>query len=39
MIKEENFLDKSLFEKWYGGAHGNPHKVYVAEIVNMWVNE
>ena len=20
MIKEENFLDKSLFEKWYGGA-------------------
>ena len=38
MIKPENFLDKSLLERWYG-EHGNPHKMYVAEIVNMWIKE
>jgi len=39
MIKEENFLDNELFKKWYGSVHGNPHKIYVAEIVNAWVKE
>lgn len=36
MIKEEDFIDKELISKWYGGAHGNFHKMYVAEIVNVW---
>ena len=38
MIKPENFLDKSCLDKWYG-EHGNLHKLYVAEIVNMWTEE
>ena len=37
-IKESCFLDKKLIEKWYGGAHGGFHKMYVAEIVNIWAN-
>jgi len=39
MLKEDNFLDKSIYPKWYDQAHGNPHKMYVAEIVNGWVED
>lgn len=35
-IKPENFVDKDC-DKWYGGAHGGYHDVYVMEIVNAYV--
>lgn len=38
-MKEENFLDYSVYEKWYGGTHGNLHRVYVAEITDAWITE
>ena len=31
-IDPENFFDKKLIDKWYGGAHGGFHKMYVVEI-------
>lgn len=34
-IKKEGFMDSELFEKWYT-VKGNPHVMYVAEIVNAW---
>lgn len=37
IIKEENFIDKGSFPTWYSEAKGNPHKMYVAEILNVWV--
>lgn len=37
-IKENNFTDLDLFEKWYT-TKGNPHKMYVAEITGMWIKE
>jgi len=36
VIKEENFIDQDIFEKWYT-IKGNPHIMYVAEIVNAWI--
>ena len=36
-MKEELFLDHSVYERWYGGDHGGLHRVYVAEIVDAWV--
>lgn len=36
-IDPENFLDRSLIEKWYGGSHGGFHKMYVVEIENVWI--
>ena len=36
-IGPENFLDKNLIEKWYGGSHGGFHKMYVVEIENVWM--
>lgn len=36
-LKEENFLDPSIIEKWYDASHGNYHTVYVAEITDIWV--
>lgn len=38
-MKEELFLDHSVYERWYGGDHGGLHRVYVAEIVDAWVKE
>lgn len=35
MLQAEDFLDKESLAKWYG-AHGNLHKMYIAEIVNIW---
>ncbi|MCD8178820.1 MAG: flavin reductase family protein [Tannerellaceae bacterium] len=39
MIKKENFLDQESFQKWYSPAKGNPHKMYIAEVLNVWVKE
>lgn len=36
MLKAEDFLDKEALSRWYG-AHGNLHKMYIAEIINVWV--
>lgn len=38
-MKKENFLDPSVCAKWYGGAHGGLHRIYVAEITDAWVAE
>ena len=27
---------KESIEKWYGGAHGGFHKMYIVEIENIW---
>ena len=35
-IKPECFLDKESLEKWYGGAHGGFHKMYIVEIENIY---
>ncbi len=35
-IKPEYFLDKESLEKWYGGAHGGFHKMYIVEIENIY---
>ena len=35
-IKPECFLDKESIEKWYGGAHGGFHKMYIVEIENIY---
>ncbi len=36
-IDPENFFDKKLIDKWYGGAHGGFHKMYVVEIESVWM--
>ena len=35
-MKPDCFLDKESIEKWYGGAHGGFHKMYIVEIENIW---
>ncbi len=35
-MDKDSFVDPALFEKWYSAMAGNPHNVYVAEIVNAW---
>ena len=34
--RTECFLDKESIEKWYGGAHGGFHKMYIVEIENIY---
>lgn len=36
MLSEDAFIDKSPLSKWYGEKNGL-HKMYVAEIVNVWI--
>ena len=36
-IDEDNFIDKTLVGRWYGGSHGGFHKMYVLEIDHVWV--
>lgn len=36
-IEAARFLDKSIYEKWYG-THGGDHVMYIAEIVAAWIN-
>ena len=38
-LKEENFLDPSVYKQWYDASHGGLHRMYVAEISNVWVKE
>lgn len=38
MFTESDFIDSSLVAKWYTETSGL-HKMYVAEILNVWVNE
>lgn len=35
-IDKDHFVDSALYDKWYNATSGNPHNVYVAEIVNAW---
>ncbi|MBP3519034.1 MAG: flavin reductase family protein [Parabacteroides sp.] len=35
-MDKNHFVDPALYEKWYSAMAGNPHNVYVAEIVNAW---
>lgn len=35
VVKENNFINQDLFEKWYT-TKGSPHKMYIAEITGMW---
>lgn len=39
MMTQESFVDQELYEKWYNPTKGNPHKLYMGEIVNCWVKE
>ena len=36
-LKEKNFLDKSLCERWYTPEQGDYHTAYVAEIKHIYV--
>ena len=36
-IKKENFLDNTIFDKWY--SKDGLHQVYIAEIVNVFTRE
>lgn len=38
-MQAECFIDKNPLEKWYGEHEGALHKIYVAEIVQAWVQE
>ena len=35
-MDKDHFVDPALYEKWYNAMAGNPHHVYVAEVVNAW---
>ena len=35
-MDKDHFVDPALSEKWYSAMAGNPHNVYVAEILNAW---
>ncbi|MCD8264789.1 MAG: flavin reductase family protein [Tannerellaceae bacterium] len=35
-IDKDKFTEAGLFDQWYDAAHGNPHIVYVAEIVGAF---
>lgn len=35
-LTADSFIDKSLIDTWYGGTHGNFHKLYVVEITAAW---
>lgn len=37
MLREGDFIERSVFEKWYGGSHGNLHRMYIIEIENIYV--
>lgn len=39
MLKSESFVDKSLPEQWYNPSHGGIHKMFIAEIVNLRVEQ
>ena len=36
-IDEENFIEKPLVTRWYGGSHGGFHKMYILQIDHVWV--
>lgn len=36
-LKEEGFLDRALLPRFYDAAHGGLHRVYVAEITDVYV--
>lgn len=36
MLCEDDFTDKDSFGKWYDQLHGSLHKMYIAEIINIW---
>lgn len=37
-MKEADFLDRSVFERWYGQEQGGLHSVYVLDIENVYEN-
>lgn len=37
MLREENFLDKSIIEKWYSAK--DYHKAYILEITHAYIKE
>ena len=37
MLREENFIDKELVERWY--PEGDYHMMYVMEIVRAYIKE
>ena len=39
MIIPESFLDREIVDRWYGGTHGDFHKMYIVEIKNIWERE
>lgn len=37
-LSTESFQNREFIEKWYG-EHGHLHKMYIVEIVNIWVKK
>ena len=38
-LREDAFLAPEICARWYNETNGGLHLVYVAEIVNAWINE
>ena len=38
-LREDAFLAPEIWARWYNETNGGLHLVYVAEIVNAWINE
>lgn len=39
MMTKDSFVDSELFDKWYNESKGNPHKIFMGEIINCWIAE
>ncbi len=38
-MPEESFVDKEIYNKWYGAGHGGDHVLYMGVIENCWIKE
>ncbi len=39
MLTDDAFIDKKPLAQWYNASYGGLHKMYVAEITDMWIEE
>lgn len=38
VVEKDQLVDPEIFDKWYGDQ-GGLHKMYIAEILNLWIEE
>ncbi len=39
VMPEASFVDKDIYNKWYGTGHGGDHILYMGVIENCWIRE